>query len=62
MLKEKFYYDNMVDEGEYKKEFTLWYEKGKNVIHNFDKFLSLGNSAPVLFVYCFAVNSKSFPF
>ena len=43
MLKEKFYYDNMVDEGEYKKEFTLWYEKGKNVIHNFDKFLSLGD-------------------
>lgn len=43
MLKEKFYYDNMVDEGENKKEFTLWYEKGKNVIHNFDKFLSLGD-------------------
>ena len=43
MLKEKFYYDNMVDEGEYKKEFTLWYEKGKNVIHNFNKFLSLGD-------------------
>lgn len=42
MLKEKFYYDNMVDEGEYKKEFTLWYEKGKNVIHNFKKFLDLG--------------------
>ena len=41
MLKEKFYYDNMVDEGENKKEFTLWYEKGKNVIHNFEKFLSL---------------------
>ena len=43
MLKEKLYYDNMVDEGEYKKEFTLWYEKGKNVIHNFKKFLDLGN-------------------
>ena len=43
MLKEKFYYDNMVDEGEYKKEFTLWYEKGKNVIHNFEKFLELGD-------------------
>ncbi len=41
MLKEKFYYDNMVDEGENKKEFTLWYEKGKNVIHNFKKFLDL---------------------
>ena len=43
MLKEKFYYDNMVDEGENKKEFTLWYEKGKNVIHNFKKFLDLGD-------------------
>ena len=43
MIKEKFYYDNMVDEGEYKKEFTLWYEKGKNVIHNFEKFLELGD-------------------
>ena len=43
MLKEKFYYDNMVDEDENKKEFTLWYEKGKNVIHNFEKFLSLGD-------------------
>ena len=26
-----------------KKELTLWYEKGKNVIHNFKKFLDLGN-------------------
>lgn len=41
MLKEKFYYDNMEKEEE--KALTLWYEKGKNVIHNFDKFLSLGN-------------------
>ena len=43
MLKEKFYYDNMSEDNENKKELTLWYEKGKNVIHNFDKFLSLGD-------------------
>ena len=41
MLKEKFYYDNMENEEE--KALTLWYEKGKNVIHNFNKFLSLGD-------------------
>lgn len=41
MLKEKFYYDNMDNEEE--KALTLWYEKGKNVIHNFYKFLSLGD-------------------
>ena len=39
MLKEKFYYDNMSEDNENKKELTLWYEKGKNVIHNFKKFL-----------------------
>ena len=39
MLKEKFYYDNMSEDNENKKELTLWYEKGKNVIHNFRKFL-----------------------
>ena len=39
MLKEKFYYDNMSEDNENKKELTLWYEKGKNVIHNFEKFL-----------------------
>ena len=43
MLKEKFYYDNMSEDNENKKELTLWYEKGKNVIHNFKKFLDLGN-------------------
>ena len=43
MLKEKFYYDNMSEDNENKKELTLWYEKGKNVIHNFEKFLSLGD-------------------
>ena len=42
MLKEKFYYDNMSEDNENKKELTLWYEKGKNVIHNFKKFLDLG--------------------
>ena len=41
MLKEKFYYDNMSEDNENKKELTLWYEKGKNVIHNFKKFLDL---------------------
>ena len=41
MLKEKFYYDNMENNEE--KELTLWYEKGKNVIHNFENFLSLGD-------------------
>lgn len=41
MLKEKFYYDNMDNEDE--KALTLWYEKGKNVIHNFKKFLELGD-------------------
>ena len=41
MLKEKFYYDNMENEEE--KALTLWYEKGKNVIHNFKKFLELGD-------------------
>ena len=43
MLKEKFYYDNMSEDNENKKELTLWYEKGKNVIHNFEKFLELGD-------------------
>ena len=43
MIKEKFYYDNMSEDNENKKELTLWYEKGKNVIHNFKKFLDLGN-------------------
>ena len=44
MLKEKFYYDNMSEDNENKKELTLWYEKGKNVIHNFKKFLELGGN------------------
>ena len=39
MLKEKFYYDNMADENA--KKYTLWYEKGKNVIHNFTEFVKL---------------------
>ena len=42
MLKEKFYYDNMDDEDA--KTYTLWYEKGKNVIHNFKMFLDLSSA------------------
>ena len=41
MLKEKFYYDNMEKEEE--KKYTLWYEKGKNVIHNFKRFVELAD-------------------
>ena len=37
-LKEKFLYD-LIDDSE-EKEKTLWYEKGKNVIHNFTALFS----------------------
>ena len=36
-LKDKFYYDSLSEED---KLYCMWYEKGKNVIHNFGKLSS----------------------
>ena len=68
MLKEKFYYDNMSEDNENKKELTLWYEKGKNVIHNFKKFLEfsglyydvLGDDGKPIYQVPKGISSKMF--
>ena len=68
MLKEKFYYDNMSEDNENKKELTLWYEKGKNVIHNFKKLLEfsglyydvLGDDGKPIYQVPKGISSKMF--